>query len=151
MYDFLTPCVIPIFILLCVPEQIQFHMVIAFIDSFPGSVPQVQHALCVTLSPLHTLYCSLIMWPFCVEQEVAHVLQFGFDREMPTVAGLTYHYALTLRTSHILINWIIAIHGGSQRQRMKRIRPREEEWRNHTNMGGGGDERWGNSLAGIVA
>lgn len=28
-----------------------------------------------------------------------------------TVAGLTYHYALTLWTSHILINWIIAIHG----------------------------------------
>lgn len=68
-----------------------------------------------------------------------------------TVAGLTYHYALTLRTSHILINWIIAIHGWSQRLWMERIRPPGEEWKNRTNMDGGGYERWGNSLVGIVA
>lgn len=137
---------------LCVQEQIQLYMVIAFIDSSIAPHPTSPTCIVRYLIPLHTPDCSLIMWPFCEEQEVTHVLQLGFDQfEILTVAGLTYHYALTLRTSHILINWIIAIHGWSQRLRMERIRPRGEEWKNRTNMDGGGDERWGNSPVGIVA
>lgn len=74
----------------------------------PPSPTSIPHHLI----PLHTPYCSLIMWPFCEKQEVTHAFPLGFDQfEILTVAGLTYHYALTLWTSHILINWIIAIHG----------------------------------------
>lgn len=32
---------------------------------------------------------------------------------------------------------------------MERIRPRGEEWKNRTNMDGGGDERWGTTSWGL--